>query len=71
MPIETRFLCKADDKDFITIDSNKEYQEIQIKVHFNDEYYANYILDIPTAIKLSKTIRTHINLVKSEQDGNR
>ena len=68
MPIETRFLCKAERKDFITIDSNKEYQQIQIKVHFNNKFYANYILDIPTAIKLSKTIRTHINLVKSNKN---
>ena len=64
MPIETRFKCKLVDDDFITVNSHLDNKEIHINVFNNGNIYCNYILDIPTAIKLSKTIRTHINKVK-------
>lgn len=65
MPIETRFKCVLDENEYLSVNSNEKEVIIDVKVSCASECI---YLDIPTAIKLSKTIRTHINLVKSKQN---
>ena len=62
MPIETRFKDSYSD-DFIMCESDIEFKKINLII-YSDCDYIEVCLDIPTAIKLSKTIRTHINKVK-------
>ena len=64
MAVVANFTCVSDKNDYITIDSCDKDKEIIISTYYKDEKVNCYYLDIPTAIKLSKTIRTHINLVK-------
>lgn len=61
MAIETKFTCSRNAYDFLTVNSTDEL--VLIEGVF-DGVGIDFYLDIPTAIKLSKTIRTHINLVK-------
>ena len=62
MPIETRFKDSYSD-DYTTIDSDELLEKVTVR-SFSDGNLIEIDLDIPTAIKLSKTIRTHINKVK-------
>ena len=69
MAIKHKFTCSESDLDFLTVDSDIESGQILIETEHevNDEFgYTKgyFYLDVATAIKLSKTIRTHINLVK-------
>lgn len=67
MPIETRFKCTLGIYSLMVANNNKE-----VVLTFEEpNTETDIVLDIPTAIKLSKTIRTHINLVKSNENGNR
>lgn len=66
MPIETRFKCVLDGNEYLSVNSNDNEIIIDVKINCASECI---YLDIPTAIKLSKTIRTHINLVKSRKNG--
>ena len=61
MAIEIRFNCSVEDRDYLTVDSNTDNVLVE---GFNGGQAVQYVFDIPTAIKLSKTIRTHINKVK-------
>ena len=61
MAIETKFTCSRDTNDFLSVDSTDSL--VLIEGIFNGAGI-DFYLDIPTAIKLSKTIRTHINKVK-------
>ena len=63
MAIETRFKCNRSDNDYLKVNSNLGGTEVIIILEI-DGLETEIYLDIPTAIKLSKTIRTHINLVK-------
>ena len=63
MAIEVRFKCSESEKDYITVDSSKKEGVVCLSGVFEGNVLA-YSLDVPTAIKLSKTIRTHINKVK-------
>ena len=63
MAIETRFKCNRSDNDYLKVNSNLGGTEVIIILEI-DGLETEIYLDIPTAIKLSKTIRTHISLVK-------
>tara|TARA_R110000822_G_scaffold238665_2_gene368733 strand:- start:665 stop:862 length:198 start_codon:yes stop_codon:yes gene_type:complete len=63
MAIETRFKCNRSDNDYLKVHSNLGGNDVIIILEI-DGLETEMYLDIPTAIKLSKTIRTHINLVK-------
>lgn len=65
MPIETRFKCVLDENEYLSVSNNEKEVIIDVKISCASECI---YLDIPTAIKLSKTIRTHINLVKHKQN---
>ena len=62
MSIVTKFTCISDKNDYIKIDSCDK--EVIISTHYKDEQINSFYLDIQTAIKLSKTIRTEINKIK-------
>ena len=61
MAIEIRFNCSEEKEDYLVVHSN---EESVILSGYQDDQLVEYVFDIPTAIKLSKTIRTHINKVK-------
>lgn len=61
MAINFQFHCSENNEDFLTVTNDTE--EVILGGSFGGEKI-EYYLDITTAIKLSKTIRTHINLVK-------
>lgn len=63
MAIEVRFKCSESEKDYITVDSSIKEGVVCLRGVFEGNILA-YSLDVPTAIKLSKTIRTHINKIK-------
>ena len=63
MPIEIRFNCQETPSDYLTVDSSNEEKIVNLSGNF-EGITVSYSFDIPTAIKLSKTIRTHINKVK-------
>ena len=63
MAIETRFKCNKADSDYLKVKAYPEDEEVIIFLELNGVETEIY-LDIPTSIKLSKTIRTHINLIK-------
>ena len=65
MPIETRFKCSLQKDNFIKIDSD----DTVIISLFEDNYFMPIYLDVPTAIKLSKSIRTEINKIKGGKNG--
>ena len=64
MPIETRFKCNRSDNDYLKVHSNLGGKSVIITLEINGLETEIY-LDIATSIKLSKTIRTEINKVKS------
>jgi len=64
MAIETRFKCNRSENDYVKVESYLGGKDVIIILEINGLETEIY-LDIPTAIKLSKTIRTHINLVKN------
>ena len=63
MAIETRFKCNRSDNDYLKVYSNLGSNDIIITLEINGIETEIY-LDIPTSIKLSKTIRTNINQIK-------
>jgi len=73
--IELRHLdCTCDN--YATVEINREisnYSENHIKIDFYDTTTCRItplILDISTAIKFAKTLRTEINKIKEVQDEN-
>jgi|TARA_R110000803_G_scaffold29014_1_gene66540 hypothetical protein len=64
MAIETRFKCNRSVNDYLKVHSNYGGDEVVIILEIEGLETEIY-LDISTAIKLSKTIRTEINKVKS------
>jgi len=54
--VEMQCFHNVNDEIFITI------KDTSINHNYNEQYIC---LDVSTAIKLAKTIRTHINLIKS------
>tara|TARA_R110002095_G_scaffold186155_1_gene163351 strand:- start:884 stop:1081 length:198 start_codon:yes stop_codon:yes gene_type:complete len=63
MAIETRFKCNKADSDYLKVMAYPEDEEVIIFLELNGVETEIY-LDIPTSIKLSKTIRTAINVIK-------
>jgi hypothetical protein len=63
MAIETRFKCNRSDNDYLKVHSNLGSNDIIITLEINGIETEIY-LDVPTSIKLSKTIRTNINQIK-------
>lgn len=63
MAIETRFKCNRSDNDYLKVHSNLGSNNIIITLEINGIETEIY-LDVPTSIKLSKTIRTNINQIK-------
>lgn len=63
MAIETRFKCNRSDYDYLKVYSNLGSNDIIITLEINGIETEIY-LDVPTSIKLSKTIRTNINQIK-------
>ena len=64
MPIETRFKCNRSDNDYLKVHSNQGGRDVIITLEI-DGIETEIYLDIATSIKLSKTIRTEINKIKS------
>ena len=64
MSIETRFKCNRSDNDYLKVKSNYLGDDVIITLEI-DGILSEIYLDITTSIKLSKTIRTEINKIKS------
>tara|TARA_R110000772_G_scaffold210334_1_gene320871 strand:- start:384 stop:578 length:195 start_codon:yes stop_codon:yes gene_type:complete len=64
MAIETRFKCNRSGNDYLKVRSYLDGEDVIITLQL-DGLESEIYLDIPTAIKLSKTIRTEINKLKS------
>ena len=64
MAIETRFKCNRSDNDYLKVKSNYLGNDVIITLEINGIETEIY-LDVTTSIKLSKTIRTEINKIKS------
>ncbi len=64
--IEIRFKCAKEPKDWVAIDSYGDCVSLRGQY---DGSELDFIFDIPTAIKLAKTIRTEINIVKGINHG--
>jgi len=62
--ITTKFNCNSGNKDYIEVLDNGEDISFQIRT-FDNEFIGSILLDIPTAIKFHKTLRTEINKVKN------
>lgn len=63
MAIEVRFKCNRSENDYLKVHSNYEGKDIIITLEL-DGLEQEIYLDESTSIKLAKTIRTHINLIK-------
>ena len=63
MAIDLRFNCDTNALDYLKVISDTESKIISIH-GMHEGKPIEYDLDVSTAIKLSKTIRTHINKVK-------
>jgi len=66
MAIEVKFLCTRSSKDFLKVDSAPK--EIIIEGFHNGMPLSIY-LDVTTAIKFAKTLRTEINKIKEVNNG--
>jgi hypothetical protein len=64
MAIETRFKCNRSINDYLKVHSNLGGTEVIIVLEI-DGLETEIYLDVTTSIKLSKTIRTEINKIKS------
>ena len=64
MSIETRFKCNRSDNDYLKVHSNLGMNYVIITLEI-DGIETEIYLDVTTSIKLSKTIRTEINKIKS------
>tara|TARA_R110000737_G_scaffold8454_1_gene24065 strand:+ start:602 stop:796 length:195 start_codon:yes stop_codon:yes gene_type:complete len=64
MAIETRFKCNRSENDYLKVHSNLGMNYVIITLEI-DGIETEIYLDISTSIKLSKTIRTEINKIKS------
>tara|TARA_R110000772_G_scaffold25991_1_gene67425 strand:+ start:116 stop:310 length:195 start_codon:yes stop_codon:yes gene_type:complete len=64
MAIETRFKCNRSHNDYLKVHSNLGGNDVIITLEI-DGLETYIYLDITTSIKLSKTIRTEINKIKS------
>lgn len=63
MAIELRFTCVYEPKDFVSVKSHRE-NNVTIWIQKDGELKSPFTFDIPTAIKLAKTLRTEINKAK-------
>lgn len=63
MSIEVRFKCNRSTNDYLKVHSNLNGKDVIITLELNGLEQEIY-LDESTAIKLAKTIRTNINLIK-------
>jgi hypothetical protein len=61
MAIEMKFSCERSEKDFLKVDSTQN--DVIIEGFHNGRPFSIY-LDESTAIKFTKTVRTHINIIK-------
>jgi hypothetical protein len=66
MAIQVKFKCSMEIEDYIECESSGD-GKIVISGEYDDMPY-NVILDIKTAIKFAKTVRTEINKAKAEVD---
>jgi hypothetical protein len=67
MAIEIKFKCNREKEDSLQVYSNLGGKDVIIKVEVGGMEQEIY-LDITTAIKFAKTIRTEINKVKASND---
>jgi hypothetical protein len=67
MAIEIKFKCNREKEDSLQVYSNLGGKDVIIGVEIEGVYQDIY-LDITTAIKFAKTIRTEINKVKDAND---
>ena len=63
MAIEIKFKCSRSEKDFLKVDNLNG--NIWIEGEYEGEKI-DFVFDVTTAIKLSKTIRTEINKAKED-----
>ncbi len=71
MAVELKFHCSDVKEDYLTV-SIIEYvtEETDIRVSgIQNSKKVDYIFDVQTAIKLTKTLRTKINQIKSSNNG--
>ena len=68
--ITTQFNCGSGNGDYGIIVENVGEISV-IFYNYKREQINSILLDIPTAIKFSKTLRTEINKIKEDSDGNR
>lgn len=68
MAIEVRFKCNRSENDYLKVHSNYKGEDVILTLEMNGMDQEIY-LDIPTSIKLAKTIRTEINRVKEASNG--
>ena len=66
MPINFKFNCTVNQDDFLEVKQEGDF--LIVKGTQGDEKQYFY-LDIPTAIKFTKTLRSKINEVKEVQNG--
>jgi hypothetical protein len=66
MPINFKFNCTVNQDDFLEV---KQEGDFIIVKGTQDDDKQHFYLDIPTAIKLTKTLRSKINEVKEVQNG--
>lgn len=64
MAIETRFKCNRSENDYLKVEFNPGGKDVILVLEINGMETEIY-LDVTTSIKLSKTIRTVINKIKS------
>jgi len=68
MAIQIKHTCSQNDNDFISVEAGPNKELVYLYGEFNG-YTFDFYFDVSTAIKLSKTIRTEINKVKSQDNG--
>lgn len=66
--VDIKFLDEYDPTDFIQVKSHKHGELIYVTGEFRSNRFS-IIMDISTAIKFSKAVRTEINNAKPEYNG--
>ena len=65
MGVELKFTCYYEPEEFITVKSHGK-DRVTIWIHEEGKFKNPFTMDIQTAIKLHKTLRTEINKAKLE-----
>ena len=66
MAIELRFNCESENGDYIKV--SQSLNDIILSIYGCDGFKGDVMLDVTSAIKFAKTLRTEINKAKEEVD---